>query len=98
LERACLSSNEPVFVTLHPESSKNRLIREMHGSSLERACHGKLFSSNEPVFVTLHPESSNNRLIRETQGSSLERARGKFFSATLRGPLSIAGAVKNSWA
>ena len=58
----------------------------------------KFFSSKEPVFVTLHPQSSKNRLIRETQGSSLERARGKFFSATLRGPLSIAGAVKNSWA
>jgi hypothetical protein len=47
LERAChgkiFSSNDPVFVTLHPESSKSRLIREMHGSSLECACHGFYF-------------------------------------------------------
>jgi len=53
----------------------------MHGSSLERACHGKFFSSNAPVFVTLHPEISKNRLIRKMHGSSLERAcHGKLFS------------------
>ena len=38
------------------------------------------------------------RLIWETCGSCLERACLGFFSATFRGALSMAGAVRNRWA